>query len=109
MRWPEKIRNAELWERAGQGPVAKQILRRKMMEMRMMGIIIIIIIFIFIFITIFIFIIIIIIIIFIIIINNNNIIFIITALYPVSRLEAPQTDPITHAYVNRTHSLTQST
>nr|KAG5703814.1 hypothetical protein BaRGS_031448 [Batillaria attramentaria] len=28
-RWPEKIRNEELWERAGQEPVAKQILRRK--------------------------------------------------------------------------------
>nr|KAG5711141.1 hypothetical protein BaRGS_004785 [Batillaria attramentaria] len=29
IRWPEKIRNEELWERAGQEPVAKQILRRK--------------------------------------------------------------------------------
>nr|KAG5701938.1 hypothetical protein BaRGS_034520 [Batillaria attramentaria] len=28
IRWPEKIRNEELWERAGQEPVAKQILRR---------------------------------------------------------------------------------
>nr|KAG5693772.1 hypothetical protein BaRGS_032456 [Batillaria attramentaria] len=28
-RWPEKIRNEELWERAGQEPAAKQILRRK--------------------------------------------------------------------------------
>nr|KAG5714060.1 hypothetical protein BaRGS_020388 [Batillaria attramentaria] len=26
IRWPEKIRNEELWERAGQEPVAKQIL-----------------------------------------------------------------------------------
>nr|KAG5708733.1 hypothetical protein BaRGS_034950 [Batillaria attramentaria] len=24
IRWPEKIRNEELWERAGQEPVAKQ-------------------------------------------------------------------------------------
>nr|KAG5710419.1 hypothetical protein BaRGS_022237 [Batillaria attramentaria] len=30
IRWPEKIRNEELWERAGQEPAAKQILRRKM-------------------------------------------------------------------------------
>nr|KAG5699848.1 hypothetical protein BaRGS_034622 [Batillaria attramentaria] len=30
IRWPEKIRNEELWERAGQEPVAKQILRRKL-------------------------------------------------------------------------------
>nr|KAG5695522.1 hypothetical protein BaRGS_008025 [Batillaria attramentaria] len=29
IRWPEKIRNEELWERAGQEPMAKQILRRK--------------------------------------------------------------------------------
>nr|KAG5705287.1 hypothetical protein BaRGS_010738 [Batillaria attramentaria] len=29
IRWPEKIRNEELWERAEQEPVAKQILRRK--------------------------------------------------------------------------------
>nr|KAG5686144.1 hypothetical protein BaRGS_024758 [Batillaria attramentaria] len=29
IRWPEKIRNEELWERAGQEPVAKQILRWK--------------------------------------------------------------------------------
>nr|KAG5699123.1 hypothetical protein BaRGS_014422 [Batillaria attramentaria] len=29
IRWPEKIRNEELWERAGQEPVDKQILRRK--------------------------------------------------------------------------------
>nr|KAG5703936.1 hypothetical protein BaRGS_020533 [Batillaria attramentaria] len=29
IRWPEKIRNEELWERAGQEPAAKQILRRK--------------------------------------------------------------------------------
>ena len=29
IRWQEKIRNEELWERAGQEPVAKQILRRK--------------------------------------------------------------------------------
>nr|KAG5696356.1 hypothetical protein BaRGS_028351 [Batillaria attramentaria] len=29
IRWPEKIRNEELWEQAGQEPVAKQILRRK--------------------------------------------------------------------------------
>nr|KAG5690802.1 hypothetical protein BaRGS_010983 [Batillaria attramentaria] len=29
IRWPKKIRNEELWERAGQEPVAKQILRRK--------------------------------------------------------------------------------
>nr|KAG5711927.1 hypothetical protein BaRGS_026368 [Batillaria attramentaria] len=29
IRWPEKIRNEELWKRAGQEPVAKQILRRK--------------------------------------------------------------------------------
>nr|KAG5692989.1 hypothetical protein BaRGS_011625 [Batillaria attramentaria] len=29
IRWPEKIQNEELWERAGQEPVAKQILRRK--------------------------------------------------------------------------------
>nr|KAG5687043.1 hypothetical protein BaRGS_002416 [Batillaria attramentaria] len=28
IRWPEKIRNEELWERAGQEPAAKQILRR---------------------------------------------------------------------------------
>nr|KAG5704999.1 hypothetical protein BaRGS_022841 [Batillaria attramentaria] len=27
IRWPEKIRNEELWERAGQEPVAKQILK----------------------------------------------------------------------------------
>nr|KAG5707393.1 hypothetical protein BaRGS_005360 [Batillaria attramentaria] len=30
IRWPEKIRNEELWERAGQEPLAKQILRRKL-------------------------------------------------------------------------------
>ena len=29
IRWPEKIRNEELWEKAGQEPVVKQILRRK--------------------------------------------------------------------------------
>nr|KAG5690470.1 hypothetical protein BaRGS_016470 [Batillaria attramentaria] len=29
IRWPEKIRNEELWERAGQEPAAKRILRRK--------------------------------------------------------------------------------
>ena len=29
IRWPEKIRNEDLWERAGQEPVAQQILRRK--------------------------------------------------------------------------------
>nr|KAG5701256.1 hypothetical protein BaRGS_020618 [Batillaria attramentaria] len=29
IRWPEKIRNEELWERAGQEPAAKQILWRK--------------------------------------------------------------------------------
>nr|KAG5704618.1 hypothetical protein BaRGS_031882 [Batillaria attramentaria] len=29
IRWPEKIRNEELWERAGQEPAAKQTLRRK--------------------------------------------------------------------------------
>nr|KAG5695363.1 hypothetical protein BaRGS_033576 [Batillaria attramentaria] len=29
IRWPEKIRNEELWERAGQEPASKQILRRK--------------------------------------------------------------------------------
>nr|KAG5695304.1 hypothetical protein BaRGS_028239 [Batillaria attramentaria] len=29
IRWPEKIRNEELWERSGQEPVAKQIMRRK--------------------------------------------------------------------------------
>ena len=29
IRWPEKIRNEDLWERAGQEPVAKQILKRK--------------------------------------------------------------------------------
>ncbi|KAI8484438.1 hypothetical protein Bbelb_378710 [Branchiostoma belcheri] len=29
IRWPEKIRNEELWSRAGQEPVAIQILRRK--------------------------------------------------------------------------------
>ena len=29
IRWQEKIRNEDLWERAGQEPVAKQILRRK--------------------------------------------------------------------------------
>ena len=28
-RWPEMIPNEELWERAGQEPVAKQILKRK--------------------------------------------------------------------------------
>ena len=28
--WQEKIRNEDLWERAGQEPVAKQILRRKL-------------------------------------------------------------------------------
>nr|KAG5696758.1 hypothetical protein BaRGS_013567 [Batillaria attramentaria] len=30
IRWPEKIRNEELRERAGQEPLAKQILRRKL-------------------------------------------------------------------------------
>nr|KAG5696667.1 hypothetical protein BaRGS_023076 [Batillaria attramentaria] len=30
--WPEKIRNEELWERAGQEPAARQILRRKLVE-----------------------------------------------------------------------------
>nr|KAG5686089.1 hypothetical protein BaRGS_021341 [Batillaria attramentaria] len=29
IRWPEKIRNEELLERAGQEPATKQILRRK--------------------------------------------------------------------------------
>ena len=29
IRWPEKISNEDLWERAGQVPVAKQILQRK--------------------------------------------------------------------------------
>nr|KAG5696609.1 hypothetical protein BaRGS_034070 [Batillaria attramentaria] len=29
IQWPEKIRNEELWERAGQEPATKQILRRK--------------------------------------------------------------------------------
>ena len=29
VRWQVKIRNEDLWERAGQEPVAKQILRRK--------------------------------------------------------------------------------
>ena len=29
IRWPDKIRNEDLWERAGQNPVAEQILRRK--------------------------------------------------------------------------------
>jgi hypothetical protein len=29
IRWPYKIRNEDLWERAGQEPMAKQILRRK--------------------------------------------------------------------------------
>nr|KAG5714487.1 hypothetical protein BaRGS_006933 [Batillaria attramentaria] len=29
IRWPEKIRNEELWERAGQEPVTKQILREE--------------------------------------------------------------------------------
>ncbi|XP_068723948.1 uncharacterized protein [Montipora capricornis] len=29
IRWPEKIRNEDLWEREGQEPVVKQILRRK--------------------------------------------------------------------------------
>ena len=29
IRWHEKIRNEDLWERAGQEPVGKQILRRK--------------------------------------------------------------------------------
>ena len=29
IQWQEKIRNKDLWERAGQEPVAKQILRRK--------------------------------------------------------------------------------
>nr|KAG5688438.1 hypothetical protein BaRGS_001855 [Batillaria attramentaria] len=32
IRWPEKIRNEELWERAGQEPAAKQILRRNKRE-----------------------------------------------------------------------------
>ena len=29
IQWQEKIRNEDLWERAGQEPVAKQVLRRK--------------------------------------------------------------------------------
>ena len=29
VRWPEMIPNKDLWERAGQEPVAKQILKRK--------------------------------------------------------------------------------
>ena len=29
IRWPEMIPNEELWERAGQEPVAMQILKRK--------------------------------------------------------------------------------
>nr|KAG5704141.1 hypothetical protein BaRGS_009671 [Batillaria attramentaria] len=29
IRWPEEIRNEQLWERAGQEPVTKQILRKK--------------------------------------------------------------------------------
>ena len=29
IRWPEVISNEDLWERAGQEPVAKQILKRK--------------------------------------------------------------------------------
>ena len=29
IQWQEKIRNEDLWERAGQEPMAKQILRRK--------------------------------------------------------------------------------
>ena len=29
IRWPEMIPNEDLWERAGQEPVAKQILKRK--------------------------------------------------------------------------------
>ena len=29
IRWPERIRNEDLWERAGEEPVDKQILRRK--------------------------------------------------------------------------------
>ncbi|XP_068713228.1 uncharacterized protein [Montipora foliosa] len=29
VRWPEKIRNEDLWERAGQKPVVKQIMRRR--------------------------------------------------------------------------------
>ena len=29
IRWPEMIPNEDLWERVGQEPVAKQILRRK--------------------------------------------------------------------------------
>ena len=29
IQWQEKIRNEDLWERSGQEPVAKQILRRK--------------------------------------------------------------------------------
>ena len=29
IRWLEKIRNENMWERAGQGPVARQILQRK--------------------------------------------------------------------------------
>ena len=29
VRWPEMIPNEDLWERAGQEPVAKQILKRK--------------------------------------------------------------------------------
>nr|KAG5708062.1 hypothetical protein BaRGS_025200 [Batillaria attramentaria] len=34
IRRPEKIRNEELWERAGQEQVAKQILRKKGLEKR---------------------------------------------------------------------------
>ena len=29
IRWPEKVSNEELWQRAGQDPIASQILRRK--------------------------------------------------------------------------------
>nr|KAG5699797.1 hypothetical protein BaRGS_013517 [Batillaria attramentaria] len=37
IRWPEKMRNEELWERAGQEPVAKQILRRKWGKVQVTG------------------------------------------------------------------------
>jgi hypothetical protein len=29
LRWPDKTRDEDLWEQAGQEPVAKQILRKK--------------------------------------------------------------------------------
>ena len=34
IQWQEEIRNEDLWERAGQEPVAKQILRRKWVWIR---------------------------------------------------------------------------